>query len=249
MSYQDISGAPAMSPRRFDTTHWSVVTLAGDTRSPQSADALEKLCRVYWPPLYAFIRRQGHTEEDAQDLTQEFFARFLERNQFEAVDPRKGKFRTFLLAALTHFLSNQRDRERAAKRGGGQKLISLDEIKSEQMRHLEPASDLSPDKLFDARWAMTVLEHALAELRRELDADGKAAHFEELKNFLTADPGGGDYSAAAVKLGVASQTVAVMVFRLRQRYRELVRAEVAHTVCSPLDVDEEMRHLLEALGR
>ena len=248
MSSQDFSGATAATGRRFDTTHWSVITLAGDARSPQSAAALEKLCRTYWPPLYAFIRRQGHTEEDAQDLTQEFFARLLERNEFESVDPRKGKFRTFLLAALTHFLSNQRDRDRAAKRGGGQKIISLDEIKSEQLRHLEPASDLSPDKLFDARWAMTVLEQALTELRCELSANGKSAHFDELKGFLTADPGNRDYSVAATRLGATPQSVAVTVYRLRQRYRELVRAEVAHTVCSPLEVDEEMRHLLEALS-
>lgn len=247
MNSQDFSSGAA-ARRQFDTTHWSVVNAAGDVRSPQSAAALEKLCRTYWPPLYAFIRRQGHTEEDAQDLTQEFFARLLERNEFESVDPRKGKFRTFLLAALTHFLSNQRDRERAAKRGGGQKIISLDEIKSEQLRHLEPASELSPDKLFDARWAMTVLEQALSELRRELAADGKASHFDELKGFLTADPGGGDYSNAATRLAATPQTVAVTVFRLRQRYRELVRAEVAHTVCSPLEVDEEMRHLQLALS-
>jgi RNA polymerase sigma-70 factor (ECF subfamily) len=245
MNSPDHFGAPTV--RRFDTTHWSVVTLAGQSESPQSAAALEKLCRSYWPPLYAFIRRNGYSEADAQDLTQEFFARFLEKNQFESVDPRKGKFRTFLLASLTHFLSNQRDRARALKRGGGQKIISFEEIQAENQRYLEPVSELSPDKLFDVRWATTVLERALAELRREMADEGKAAHFDALKSFLTADPGDGEYAAAAATLGATAQSVAVMVFRMRQRYREMVRTEVAHTVCNPLEVDEEMSHLLAAL--
>jgi RNA polymerase sigma factor (sigma-70 family) len=246
MSSADFFGAP--TAQKFNTTHWSVVTLACQTQSPHSLAALEKLCRTYWPPLYAFIRRRGYPEEDARDLTQEFFARLLERNEFEAVDPRKGKFRTFLLAALTHFLSNQRDHDHAAKRGGGQQIISLQEINDEQWRHLEPAWELSPDKLFDVRWAATVLERALMELRRELADEGRAAQFEALKGFLTEDPGDGDYAAIAARLGAAKPAVAVMVYRLRQRYRELVRAEVAHTVCNPLEVDEEMRHLLEALS-
>jgi RNA polymerase sigma factor (sigma-70 family) len=234
--------------RRFDTTHWSVVTLAGKTQSPHSAAALEKLCRAYWPPLYAFIRRKGHAAEEAEDLTQEFFVRLLQHNEFEVLDPRKGKFRTFLLAALTNFLSNQRDRERAAKRGGGQKIFSLEELQAEQLRHLEPASDLSPDKLFDARWATTVLEQALIQLRQELTDEGRAGQFEALKAFLTEDPGEGDYATVAAKLGATTQAVAVMVYRLRQRYRELVRTEVAHTVNNPLEVEEEMRHLLAALS-
>lgn len=248
MNTMDFCSASPPS-RRFDTTHWSVVTLAGKNHSPQCRAALEKLCHTYWPPLYAFIRRQGHSDEDAQDLTQEFFARLLERNEFESVDQRKGKFRTFLLAALTHFLSNQRDRERAAKRGGGQKLLSLDELNEEQKRHLEPASELSPDKLFDVRWAMTVLEQALAQLRREMEAEGKEVHFAELKTFLTDEAEAGDYQTVAAKLGATSQSVAVMVHRLRRRYRELVRVEVAHTVCSPMDVEDELRHLAAALGQ
>jgi RNA polymerase sigma factor (sigma-70 family) len=236
------------SARKFNTTHWSVVTLAGKVQSPQSALAIEKLCRTYWPPLYAFIRRKGYSDADAEDLTQEFFARLLARNEFEVVDPSKGKFRNFLLAALTHFLSNQRDRERAAKRGGGQQIISLDEMKAEQSRHLEPAMNVTPDKLFDLRWATTVLEQALTHLREEMTEEGRTEQFERLKTFLTEDPGEGDYAAIAAESGGKAQTVAVTVYRLRQRYRELVRAEVAHTVCNPLEVDEEMRHLLEALS-
>jgi RNA polymerase sigma factor (sigma-70 family) len=233
---------------RFETTHWSVVTLAGKNKSQQSHAALEALCCAYWPPLYAFIRRQGFSDVDAEDLTQEFFARLLERNDFEVVDSRKGKFRTFLLAALTHFLSNQRDRDRAAKRGGGQRLLSIEEIRAEQQHSLEPAHDLTPDKLFDMRWAMKVLENALSSLRREMAEDGKSAHFELLKAYLTDEPAEGDYGQIAEKLCASRQAVAVMVFRLRQRYRELVRAEVAHTVLSPLDVDEEMRYLLGVLS-
>lgn len=239
----------AATSRRFDTTHWSVVTLAGKTQSPESRLALEKLCHSYWPPLYAFIRRQGFPDIEAEDLTQEFFASLLRRNEFEGVDPRKGKFRTFLLSALTHFLSNQRDRARAAKRGGGQPLLSLDELREEQKRYLEPAHDLSPDKLFDQRWAMTVLEQALGQLRREMDGEGKSAVFHELKAFLTDDADPGDYQAVATKLGATNQSVAVMVHRLRKRYRELVRAEVAHTVCNPIEVEDELRHLASALGQ
>lgn len=245
MSAADFFGQA--TSQRFNTTHWSVVTLAGKTQSPQNAVALEKLCRTYWPPLYAFIRRKGYGEEDVRDLTQEFFARLLERNEFRVVEASKGKFRTFLLCALSHFLSNQRDREQAAKRGGGGQIASLEEITTERLRQLEPASDLTPDKLFDQRWAMTVLDEALNALRQEMADEGRSAQFEGLKAYLIDDPGEGDYGTTAVKLGAKTKSVAVMVFRLRQRYRELVRAEVAHTLCNPLDVDEEMGQLL-ALG-
>jgi len=232
----------------FATTHWSVVLQAGESQSSQGTAALEELCRTYWYPLYAFIRRQGRTEEDAKDLTQQFFARLLERKDFQNVEARKGKFRTFLLAALSHFLSNERDYAQAAKRGGGKTIISLDEMTPDQLRRFEPASNLSPDKLFDQRWAMTLLEHAVARLREENSAAGKARPFELLKTFLTNEPGENEYANVAERLGSTTQSVAVAVHRLRQRYRELVRAEVAHTVSSPLEVDEEMRHLYAALN-
>jgi len=232
----------------FATTHWSVVLQAGESHSAQGSAALAKLCRIYWYPLYAFIRRKGHTEEDAKDLTQEFFARLLERRDFQRVDARKGKFRTFLLTSLTHFLSNERDHANAAKRGGGRAVISLDAIPPEQFQRFEPTSDLSPDKLFDQRWAMALLEAAVLQLRVQMNATGKLGQFEELKIFLTTEPRDGDYTAVAQRLGCASQSVAVTVHRLRQRYRELVRAEVANTVSSPLEVDEEMRHLQAVLG-
>jgi len=222
--------------------------MAGSSQSPQSRAALERLCRAYWTPLHAFICRQGYTETDAQDLTQEFFARLLARNDFETVDPRKGKFRTFLLASLTNFLSNQRDRARAAKRGGGQKILSLDEIQANEWREMEPASDMSPDKLFDVRWATAVLEQALGALRQEMIDEGRGAQFEALKAYLTEEPGEGEYAAVAARWEMTRQGVAVTVYRLRQRYRELVREEVAQTVSTPAEAEEEMRHLLEALS-
>ena len=241
------SGPAAPQAHVFNTTHWSVVLLAGQSQSQQSADALEKLCRMYWPPLYGFIRRRGYGEEDARDLTQEFFRLLLQRHDFGAVHPRKGKFRTFLLSSMSHFLSNQRDLAMALKRGGGQSLISLDELDAERTR-VELSSGLSPDKLFDVRWATTVLERALSQLQQELTAAGRDSQFSELKPYLTDDPDEGDYSAAATRLGVPRPTVAVLVHRLRRRYRELVRTEVAQTVSSPLELEQEMRHLFEALA-
>ena len=232
----------------FATTHWSVVLQAGDGRSSQSSAALEKLCRTYWFPLYAFLRRKGHVEADAKDLTQAFFETLLERKDFQTVNRSKGRFRTFLLVSLNHFLSNERDHARAAKRGGGRTILSLDAIPPEQFHRYEPASDLSPDKLFDQRWAMTLLEEAVARLESEMATDGKLRQFGTLKMFLTNEPRDGEYALAAKQLGTTNQSVAVAVHRLRQRYREIVRAEVANTVSSPTEVDEEMRHLYAALN-
>lgn len=232
----------------FATTHWSLVLRAGDTHSPQSMAALERLCRTYWFPLFAFIHRWGHSEEDAKDLTQKFFASLLARNDFRTVNASKGRFRTFLLVSLTHFLSNERDRAHATKRGGGQTAISFDEMTPEQWRRYEPATNLSPDQLFDQRWAMTLLSAGLKRLEAEMFAAGKQQQFQALKAFLTNEPAEGEYAAVAHRIGGTNQSVAVAVHRLRQRYRELVRAEVAQTVSSPLEVEEEMRHLRAALN-
>lgn len=249
MSHSDCDFPAPKSPAHvFATTHWSVVLQAGENHSPQGRAALERLCRTYWLPLYAFLRRQGQSEEDAQDLTQEFFAALLARGDFQTVDARKGKFRTFLLAALTHFLANQRDRARAAKRGGGQPVLSLDTITAEQWQGLEPATTLAPDQLFDQRWAITLLGEALTRLREEMVAAGKARQFDELKSFLTQEPAAGEYAAVAERLGSNAKSLAVTVHRLRLRYRELVRAEVAKTVSSPLEIEEEIRHLSAALN-
>jgi len=234
-------------PHWFTTTHWSVVMLARPD-SPQATDALEKLCRTYWLPLYSYIRRQGYGPHDAQDFTQGFFARLLRANSFADVSRDKGKFRSFLLAALNHFLSDERDRARAEKRGGGQPVISLDETEAEQ-RYLQlPVMDLTPEKVFDRRWALTVLEQALERVREEYQSSGRQPLFEGLRGFLSAEAGPGDYNALAPKLGMSPGAVGVAVHRLRQRYRECIRLELGQTVASPADLDDEMNYLFAAIG-
>lgn len=221
---------------------------AGENGSPQAEAALEKLCRTYWYPLYAYVRRQGHGPHDAQDLTQGFFARLLEKNYLGAVEREKGKFRSFLLAALNHFLANERDRVNAAKRGGGKALVSLDDT-AENLFSLEPVSNLSPEMTFEKRWATTLLEQAFTRVREEFVAAGKAPMFDRLKIFLADEANPGDYAAVAAELGLTANTVAVSVHRLRQRYRELVRSEIANTVASPNEIEDEMRHLFTVLGQ
>jgi RNA polymerase sigma-70 factor (ECF subfamily) len=236
----DDSGANAEA---FATTHWSVVRLAGRLSSPAAESALEKLCRGYWYPVYAFVRRRGSGPHDAQDLTQEFFSRLLRKNTFADADPAKGRFRSFLLGALKHFLSDEWDKARAEKRGGHNETFSLDALEPEARFALEPATDLTPERIFDRRWGMTQLDQALRRLREEFKTAGKAPQFELLKPFLTSDAGPGGYDDVAAQLETSPQTVAVSVHRLRQRYREAVRAEVAHTVTSPDQIDEELRGL------
>lgn len=243
-----ISESAGIGQRLFATTHWSVVLQSGEAHPDRSTAALEQLCRTYWFPLFAFLRRKGYPEEDAKDLTQQFFARLLERKDFQTADARKGKFRTFLLASLTHFLSNERDRAQAAKRGGGKTILSWDSMPPEQFHRYEPATHLAPDKLFDQRWAMRLLEEAVLRLQLEMSEAGKASIFEQLKMLLTAEPRDGEYATVAERLGCTPQSIAVMVHRMRQRYRELVRSEVANTVSSPTEVEEEMRHLSAALN-
>lgn len=216
--------------------------------SPTAAEALEKLCRAYWYPLYAYLRRQGRDAQDAQDLTQEFFARLLARRDLERVDRAKGRFRSFLLASMKHFLANEWDKSHALKRGGGQQILSLDEEDAEGRYLQEPAADSTPEKLFEQRWAMTVLDAALARLKAEFAAADKARQFELLQPFLSGASADGDYAAVSGPLELNPGAVAVAVHRLRQRYRELVRAEVAQTVASPADVEDEMRQLFNALA-
>jgi DNA-directed RNA polymerase specialized sigma24 family protein len=237
----------ASSPQWFRTTHWSLVSLISDGDSPQATAALEKLCGTYWLPVYSYIRRQGYSPHDAQDLAQGFFARLLRLNSFAAVGQSKGKFRTFLLAALNHFLSDERDRARAEKRGGGKALISLDEAHAEELYLQIPAPDLTPEKLYDRHWALTVMEQALGRLRKEYGAAGNAAVFEHLSGFLSREATPGDYDRAAQKLGMTRGAMAVAVHRLRQRYRECVRFELSQTVTSPEDLELEMKHLFQAL--
>jgi RNA polymerase sigma-70 factor (ECF subfamily) len=249
MAAADSSDHLPASAREFTTTHWSVVLKARDGVSPQAVQALERLCRTYWFPLYAHVRRQGHRAHDAQDLVQGFFARLLRGNFLENVGPRKGKFRSFLLAALNHFLSDEWDKVRAEKRGGGQTFISLDELHAEDLYLAEPDSGASAERIFDQRWALTLLAHAFARLREESAAADKTREFDQLKIFLSTPTNDGGYEAVAAELEMPVATVGVKVHRLRQRYGELIRAEIAHTVASPADIEEEMGHLFDAVGR
>jgi RNA polymerase sigma-70 factor (ECF subfamily) len=235
-------------PHWFTTTNWSVVRRAGGRGSAQAAEALEKLCRTYWLPLYGYIRRQGYGPHDAQDLTQGFFARLLGTDSFAGVSREKGKFRTFLLAALNHFLSDERDRARAEKRGGGQPVVSIDETEAEQRYLQAPSQNLAPERAFDKHWALTVLEEALARLRQEHQMPGKAEIFAHLGAFLSKEGSKADYDAVAPKLGMSANAVAVGVHRLRQRYRECIRLELAQTVARPEDLDEEMNYLFSVLS-
>ena len=228
---------------QFTTTHWSVVRAA-----PESASALETLCCTYWYPLYAYVRRRGHSPEEAEDLTQEFFARLLAGKDLSGVDRAKGKFRSFLLAALNHFLANEWDRATAAKRGGNQVLISLEDENAEERYRMEPVAGADPERLFERSWARTLLAQGLALLRAEYAADGKTRQFEQIRCFLTEEVGEGGYAGVAAQLNMSTGAVAVAVHRMRQRYRELVRHEIARTVTTPVELEEEIRHLFAALS-
>ena len=232
----------------FATTHWSVVLSAQRHDSTRAQAALSVLCQAYWYPLYAFVRRQGHGPEDAQDLTQEFFARLLARNYLADVQREKGRFRSFLLAALKHFLANEWDRARAAKRGGGQLLVSLDDSEAENRYRLEPADAMSADKIFERRWALTLLEQVLRRLRDDYAAGGKVVMFEELKPSLVGSSQSAPYAELAGRLKMSEGAVKVAVHRLRQRYRELLREEIAQTVAVPGEVEDEIRHIITILS-
>lgn len=231
----------------FATTHWSVVVAAADEDSSRARQALEELCRAYWYPLYAFVRRSGQREHDAQDLVQGFFAACLEKGYFRSADRQRGRFRSFLLLALKRFMANEWDRERAAKRGGGETPISLDALAAEQRYALEPVDTWTADRLYERRWATTLLERVLHRLRDEQRAAGRGAVFEALKDFLGGVGRGTPYAELAAQLGMTEGAVKVAVHRLRERYRELLEREIGHTVGSPGEIEEERRHLLAAL--
>ena len=236
------------SAGQFHTTMWTVVLSAARNDTSRAQDALSHLCRAYWYPLYAYVRRQGHAPHDAQDLTQEFFARLLEKNYLETVDRAKGKFRSFLLASLKHFLANEWDKSRAKKRGGGKTLVPLDAQSAESRYGLEPADHMTAEKIFERRWALTLLEQVLARLRAEHESSGKLAQFEQLKCCLTGDRDSLPYVEIAGKIGISEGAVKVAVHRLRQRYREVLRAEIAETVAGPEEVEDELRHLFSVLS-
>jgi len=233
---------------RFATTRWSLVLAAGRRSNPRSAEALASLCELYWYPVYAFVRRQGFRAEEAADLTQEFFARVLQKNYFQEADPARGRFRAFLCVSVRHFLSNERDRGRALKRGGDRPPLSLEVETAEGRYQLEPRDDLTPEKLFDRRWAMILLDRALGRLRDQYASAGKADLFGHLHEVLTGDRGDVPYSEIGLKTGMSEGAVKVAVHRLRRRFREALVAEIAETVSDAADIDAEIRHLLDAVS-
>jgi RNA polymerase sigma-70 factor (ECF subfamily) len=231
----------------FAATRWTLVlTAARGNASAVATDALAELCRVYWYPLYAYLRRRGHDPHDAEDLTQGFFAHLLARQFLAEVDREKGKFRSFLLVSLKNFLADERDRAQAQKRGGGRSTIPLDGLAAESRYCLEPAHDLTPEKMFEKQWALSLLEQVLSRLHDEMTADGKAALFDALQSVLTGGKAS-TYAIIAEKLKMTEGAVKTAAHRLRRRYRELLREEIAQTVAGPEEIEEEIRYLLSCL--
>jgi len=249
-SGDSLSDSPSPGqPRAFATTHWSMVARAGDVDGPGGRAALEQLCRAYWYPLYWFVRSRGLAQPDAEDLVQGFFEDLLERGAIARADANRGRFRTFLLAALKNFRSHRRASAGRLKRGGDREVVSLDALEAaeERFRH-EVSTGTSPEKLYDQKWALSVLETVRAGLQREYAAAGKAAWFDELKVVLWGGRGEVSYAEIARRLDSTEGAVKVAVYRLRQRFKDALHAEIAHTVLDPADVDDELRHLLAAVS-
>ena len=234
--------------RVFATTHWSVVVAAGQSGSEQAQGALEMLCRAYWYPIYVYVRRKGHWPDDAQDLTQEFFAQLISKEHLRLADRNKGKFRTFLLATLDFFLAREWSRAHRQKRGGDFIFVSLDETGPEERYAREPADNDTPERKFERQWALTVLKQTMTALEQECVANGKGTIFHAVKNLLSGEREAGAYAAVSQNLQMAEGAVRVAVHRLRQRYGELLRAEIGQTVGGPEEVEEEMKYLLRALS-
>ncbi len=238
---------PAFSGE-FTATHWSVVLAATEQERPEAAEALETLCRTYWYPLYAYVRRTGHGAEDAEDLVQGFFLHLLRRKILKSVQREGGRFRSFLLATFKHFLSDERDKVRAKKRGGECQFVSWDHDKAEQQFLREPVDIESPDRWFDRRWTLVLLERAMERLCQECMANGNDQRFTQLKGFVSGEKGLPSYAEVATQLGLSQCALKSVIFRLRRRYHELVREEVSQTVADPREVEEELRHLLAVFG-
>lgn len=234
---------------RFATTQWSLVLAAGERGGAEAEEALARLCARYWHPVFAFVRRQGHARDDAEDLTQGFFARLIEKGDLADADRSRGRFRSFLLTACQHYLSNERDRTRAAKRGGGRVPVPIDVAVAEQRYERALADADTPERLFDRQWCLTLLAAVLDDLSDDYAAAGKSRTFERLKGFLTGDEGAGTHADAARDLGITPAAVKVAVHRLRRRYREGLQQRVAETVASPQDVADEILHLQKTLAR
>jgi RNA polymerase sigma factor (sigma-70 family) len=233
---------------RFATTHWSLVLVAGtDIRSVAADEALTTLCETYWYPLYAFLRKRGHSAEDAQDLTQAFFVRVLEKHDLRHADPARGRFRSFLLASLKNFVANERDRDIAKKRGGGVAIVSLEFESAEGRFQMDPPTDDTPERVFDRQWAMTLLERAMARLEAEMADGGKKDQFDALKIFLTGDTPKPAYASIGRELGMSDGAIKVAVHRLRRRFRDLVHDQIAQTVSTPEEIEDELRYLWSAV--
>jgi RNA polymerase sigma factor (sigma-70 family) len=233
---------------KFSTTHWSVVLQSGQGDSLEAHEALEKLCRSYWYPLYAYVRRKGHGQHDAQDLTQEFFARLLEKKCLSLADRSRGRFRSFLLTSLQHFLVNEWAKAQTVRRGGAHRFISWDEQDAEALYLAEPTDNLAPDRIFEKRWATSLLDRVLTRLREEYAAADKSKLFEALKVFVWGERNETTYQEMAAQLRMTEGAIKVAVHRLRHRYRELLRAQVAQTVSSTAEVDEELRYLVSTVS-
>jgi RNA polymerase sigma-70 factor (ECF subfamily) len=232
----------------FPTTRWTTVLAISGSDSHLAEQALATLCQIYWYPLYAYARAQAHTPEAAEDLTQAFFVRLLERRDLHHADRQKGRFRSYLLAAFRHFLADEFDKTTALKRGGGQIFISIDAQTAEERFQLEPVDALSPDKIYERRWALTVLDEALTRLKADYDETGKTQLYCALEGLLTRDGQQASYAAIGRRLGLSESAVKSALHRLRQRHRELIREEVAQTVGTSQEVDDEVRHLIAVLS-
>lgn len=242
------STLPARQPV-FATTHWSVVLAAGTHHDTTRArDALARLCQVYWYPLYAYVRRRGHNTHDAQDLTQAFFEQLLRRQSLASADPERGRFRSFILTAMNHFLTSEWKKAVAQKRGGGSQNLSLDWAAAEERFDLEPATTIAPDRIFEKQWALTLLGEVLNRLKREYHAEGNGELFAAIKETLMGRRESQPYADLAEALGMNEGALKVAVYRLRKRYRELIRAEIANTLDPSEDVESEMRHLFQVLA-
>jgi len=230
----------------FATTHWSVV-LEAQGESPAAHEALEKLCRIYWRPIYSFVRRQGIGPEEAEDLTQGFFAQLLVRRKFSALRKEKGRLRSFLLGALKYFVADEQRRAMAIKRGKGQRLIPLEELRADERIEMEPSDPMTAEMIYERRWALTVLERVLSRLKDEYVAAGNAALFDSLKQLLPDEPGSPSQAEIAAQLSMTENALRQAFYRFRQRYQLLLREEIAHTVATPGDIEDELRHLIAVL--
>ena len=241
-----LTGVGGSGPVAFATTHWSVV-LEAQSESPAAQEALEKLCRIYWRPIYSFARRQGIRPEEAQDITQGFFAQLLERRSLSAVRKEKGRLRSYLLGALKYFLADEQRRSMAIKRGKGQRIIPLEDLHADERIEMEPADPVTAEMIYERRWALTVLERVLSRLKDEYRAAGNTALFDSLKQLLPDEPGSPSQAEIAAQLGMTENALRQAFYRFRQRYQSLLREEIAHTVATPGDIEDELRHLIAVI--